>query len=84
MGITSPTSPEILERARLFLEDGASYAEVGRTVGTDGTTLKKHLPGYGWPDYLAGKLREELKYIAQHAVANKVEVTALSKLSKTN
>lgn len=84
MGITSPTSPEILERARLFLEDGASYAEVGRTVGTDGTTLKKHLPGYGWPDYLAGKLREELKYIARNAKSNKAEVTALSKLSKTN
>ena len=84
MGITSPTPPETLERARLFLEDGASYTETGRTVGVNGTTLKKHLPGYGWPDYLAGTLREELKYIAQHAVANKVEVTALSKLTKTS
>ena len=36
------------ERAVAMLEDGASYAEVGRTLGFTGPTIAHHLPGYAW------------------------------------
>ena len=41
-------TPEQKALAKEMLEDGASYAEVGRTVGRHASTVKKHFPGYGW------------------------------------
>ena len=35
-----------LERAKEMLEDGASYQEVGRTLGRYGTTIRHRFPGY--------------------------------------
>ena len=40
---------ERLEKARVMLdEEGASYAEVGRTLRLGGDTLRRHFPGRGW------------------------------------
>ena len=38
---------EVLRAGRL-LEDGASYAEVARSVGWDAKTVARHFPGRGW------------------------------------
>lgn len=39
---------EVLERARLLLEDGASCAEAARSVGVDWKTLRRHFPDMKW------------------------------------
>jgi hypothetical protein len=58
MGVAQPgprfVTPEELEHARLFLEDGCSYAEVERTFGRSYDTIKRHLPGYGWAPGVCG------------------------------
>lgn len=41
---------EEVERARLLLEDGASYKEVGRTLGRCYHTIQRRLPGYEWSE----------------------------------
>jgi DNA-binding CsgD family transcriptional regulator len=41
-------SEDELLAAKVLLVDGASYAEVGRTLGRSPDTLAKHLPGYAW------------------------------------
>lgn len=51
---------ELLERAKLLLEDGASYHEVSRTTGIPRTTLTDNLPGYGWTLSEAGKFGQKL------------------------
>lgn len=52
--------PELLERAKILLEDGASYHEVSRTTGIPRTTLTDNLPGYGWTLSEAGKFGQML------------------------
>lgn len=42
------TPDEILARAAMLLEDGASYVEAARTVGVERKVLARHLPGYTW------------------------------------
>jgi len=37
-----------IDQARALLADGCSYAETGRTVGINGLTVSRHIPGYGW------------------------------------
>lgn len=41
-------SEDVLLRAKYLLLDGASYKEVGRTVGAHPGTVAKYLPGFGW------------------------------------
>lgn len=36
------------ERALQLLHDGASYCEVGRTLGVHRWTVSRWHPGYGW------------------------------------
>ena len=63
-GVAQPTPeawdpdglPARLERARMLLEDGASYKEVERTVHMNRRTLRKRFPGYGWPPGEGGRL----------------------------
>lgn len=47
-GEIAPRVPlrERLGRAEMFLEDGASYAEAAKTIGTSEHTLSEMLPGY--------------------------------------
>jgi DNA-binding CsgD family transcriptional regulator len=48
-GLTRPRhslTPTQIERAKMFLDDGASYVEVGRTIGVCHQTLRRHIPGY--------------------------------------
>lgn len=51
-GVTQPAyqpyTPEQLETAVNLLEDGASYAEVGRTIKRAPHHLRMKFPGYGW------------------------------------
>lgn len=51
-GISRPGANLITETelaaARQLLEDGASYGEVGRTLGRSQSSIAAHLPGYGW------------------------------------
>lgn len=51
----SRATPEQLERAREFLEDGCPYPEAARSVGLHDTVLRRHLPGYTWPPDVAGE-----------------------------
>ena len=44
----APYSESIRERARIFLEDGASAEEVGRTLGVSGRTVRHWFPDKKW------------------------------------
>lgn len=56
LGISQPVSPtagrpisaERLERVRRMVEDGASHAEITRTLGVNQETLRRHFPGTQW------------------------------------
>lgn len=37
-----------------LLQDGASYGEVGKTIGYDRTWLARRFPGYGWTQQQGG------------------------------
>lgn len=41
-------SQEIRDKALVMLEDGASYNEVGRTLGVPDKWVRKTFPGMGW------------------------------------
>jgi DNA invertase Pin-like site-specific DNA recombinase len=41
-------SDEDIRRAEELLDEEASYAEVGRTLGFSGHTIARHFPGRGW------------------------------------
>ena len=51
-GITKPPANLLTEAeltlARQLLEDGASYGEVGRTLGRSQSAVANRLPGYTW------------------------------------
>ena len=53
--------PGKLEKARVLLEDGASYGEVVRTLHISRTVLRKHFPGYGWSSVEGGRLGGTVK-----------------------
>lgn len=48
--LADPMTPEELERAQQLLDDGCSYAEVGRTLGRAARTLRNHFPNQGWDE----------------------------------
>jgi DNA-binding CsgD family transcriptional regulator len=60
-GISRPAIPAMtageIETARTLLEDGASYSEVGRTIGRNPKTLQLHFPGFGWTQAQASEYR---------------------------
>lgn len=37
-----------------LLIDGCSYSEAGRTIGRSPSAIRRHFPGYGWPQSGAG------------------------------
>lgn len=39
-------SPEMMQWARMLLDDGMPYAIVAETIGVERQTVAKHLPGY--------------------------------------
>ncbi|QHB37395.1 DNA binding protein [Mycobacterium phage BirdsNest] len=41
-----PMTPEEVEKARLMLEDGASYWAVALTLGRDWATIRRRVPGF--------------------------------------
>lgn len=43
-----PWTPERFELAERLFDDGASQAEVARTLGTNTATVRGHFPGRGW------------------------------------
>ena len=45
-GAAVPLTEGELSTAKRFLEDGASYAEVERTIGRGRDAIERHLPGY--------------------------------------
>ena len=51
-GIAQPPAPYLsdaeLATAQTLLEDGASYGEVGRTLGRSQSAIANRLPGYAW------------------------------------
>ena len=49
-----PHPTEIRERALALLQDGASYTEVGRTLGVKHSTVSGWWPGYGWTQRQGG------------------------------
>lgn len=44
-----PMTADDLRIAAALLNDGASFGEVGRTLGRDLMTIRKYFPGRGWP-----------------------------------
>lgn len=56
-----PFTEDELERARELLDDGVSYAEVGRTLGRSPTWLPVHLPGYAWTRQQSGAYVQTLR-----------------------
>ena len=52
-----PVTPEQLETAQRFFDDGASQKEVHRTTGLSRTTLQKYFPGQRWTDKQGGEHR---------------------------
>lgn len=52
LGITGPPQTPLTAaehaRARALLADGASYREVGRTLGRNPDTIAHHYPGHAW------------------------------------
>jgi transposase len=51
-GLAKPRPPrmsaEELARAKAMLDDGASYAEVARTLGRGRMAIARRFPGFGW------------------------------------
>lgn len=58
-GIGRPSLPtmtsEMVARAATMLDDGASYAEVARTLGVDLSSIKRRFPGRGWTRQQCGQ-----------------------------
>lgn len=49
-GAALPLTEDEILRAKMFLEDGCSYSEVGRTLGRSPRTIQNHFPDYEWTD----------------------------------
>lgn len=43
-----PRTDDVMVTAQRFLQDGASYDEVARTVGVSRELLQRNLPGHSW------------------------------------
>lgn len=56
-----PLTPERLEAARAMLADGASRAEVARTLHMWDQTLAKHFPEAKWTKAQAGRFANEVR-----------------------
>lgn len=58
-GVSGSTPPPVsaadLDTARRLLDEGASYCEVARTIGTTSSTVARHLPGRGWSPEQVGQ-----------------------------
>lgn len=52
-----PWTPEQLQLAHNLVEDGCSYAEVGRTLGCDSEVVSRRFPGYGMSGTVLGNGR---------------------------
>jgi hypothetical protein len=62
-------------RAKAFLEDGASYQEVGRTIGRYPSTVANWFPGYQFTPRQAGfaaKLASKARKLDRLTLAEKV------------
>lgn len=55
-GSYGPVPPARLRLAEVMLDDGASYAEVSRSIGMAWETLRRHFPGRGMSPQVAGGL----------------------------
>lgn len=51
-----PISAEKLAAIELMLQDGASFADIIRTLSVSSGTLHRHFPGRGWSAIQAGQL----------------------------
>ena len=50
-------TPDMVERMRLLLEDGASQREVARTLGISTNAVRSRFPGLGWTQGEGASLR---------------------------
>lgn len=69
-GPAIPLSAHEKERALSLLQDGASYAEVGRTLGRSEDRLQVNFPGYGWTREQTGAHNAAIQR-ARHAEARR-------------
>jgi transposase-like protein/transcriptional regulator with XRE-family HTH domain len=56
----SPTEEQLAEMKR-WLDDGASYAETGRTVGYSGTAVQRYFPGHGMSAQERGQMANAIR-----------------------
>lgn len=54
-------TPEEEKIAEQMLDDGASYAEIGRTLGYDGSAISWRFPGRGWTSLQTGQFVSMLR-----------------------
>lgn len=53
-------STEQVTFAEYLLKDGASYKEVGRTIGFSDHSVRERFPGHGWTPAKGGKFARML------------------------
>lgn len=53
--------PEVMEQARIMVEDGASVLEITRTTGLARETVVKHFPGSSWSHQEAGAVGRQVR-----------------------
>lgn len=58
-----PYAEEVFDRALTLLDDGASYAEVARTLGVSAWSIAHRFPGRGWTQH---QRLEYLRAIGAH------------------
>lgn len=64
-----PLTEAELAAARQLLDDGASYAEVARTLGRGETTVARRFPGRGWTKSQGAQWWQSIKKELEYACA---------------
>lgn len=57
-----PLSETELATAARLLDEGCSYAEVGRTLRRSPSAIRRHLPGRGWPVGESAKFALQIRW----------------------
>lgn len=65
LGIAGTNPPQLTAtekaRARMLLDDGASYIETARTLGRSDKAIARHFPGYGWTRQQGNEYRDAMR-----------------------
>lgn len=62
-----PLTEDEKRRAEQLLDDGASFREVGKTLGRNESTISRHFPGRGWQPVQSGFYARFMERIERNA-----------------